>query len=89
MERVTGIEPAFPAWKAGTLAIVLHPRVLHRGTRWTRLTDLQGFNPALLPTELQPHARDFLPSRAAGAHVQRATLRGPHVGTVRFERTSS
>ena len=26
MERVTGIEPASPAWKAGALAIVLHPR---------------------------------------------------------------
>lgn len=25
MERVTGIEPAFSAWKAETLAIVLHP----------------------------------------------------------------
>ena len=27
MERVTGIEPASPAWKAGALAIVLHPRL--------------------------------------------------------------
>ena len=26
MERVTGIEPASPAWKAGALAIVLHPQ---------------------------------------------------------------
>lgn len=26
MERVTGIEPASPAWKAGALAVVLHPR---------------------------------------------------------------
>ena len=26
LERVTGIEPASPAWKAGALAIVLHPR---------------------------------------------------------------
>ena len=25
MEQVTGIEPASPAWKAGALAIVLHP----------------------------------------------------------------
>ena len=25
LERVTGIEPASPAWKAGALAIVLHP----------------------------------------------------------------
>ena len=27
LERVTGIEPASPAWKAGALAIVLHPRL--------------------------------------------------------------
>ena len=27
MEQVTGIEPASPAWKAGALAIVLHPRL--------------------------------------------------------------
>ena len=26
MERVTGIEPASPAWKAGALAVVLHPQ---------------------------------------------------------------
>ena len=26
LERVTGLEPASPAWKAGALAIVLHPR---------------------------------------------------------------
>ena len=26
LERVTGIEPASPAWKAGALAIVLHPQ---------------------------------------------------------------
>ena len=25
MERVTGIEPVYPAWKAGVLAIVLYP----------------------------------------------------------------
>ena len=25
MERVTGIEPVYPAWKAGALADVLHP----------------------------------------------------------------
>ncbi len=25
IKRTTGIEPAFPAWKAGALAIVLHP----------------------------------------------------------------
>ena len=28
MERVTGIEPVYPAWKAGALADVLHP---HKG----------------------------------------------------------
>ena len=30
MERVTGIEPVYPAWKAGALADVLHPQ-----KRWT------------------------------------------------------
>ena len=30
MERVTGIEPVYPAWKAGALANVLHPQI-----RWT------------------------------------------------------
>ena len=28
VERVTGIEPASPAWKAGALAVVLHPQAL-------------------------------------------------------------
>ena len=28
MERVTGIGPAYPAWKAGALAVVLHPQAL-------------------------------------------------------------
>ncbi len=28
LKRTTGIEPAFPAWKAGALAIVLHPHDL-------------------------------------------------------------
>ena len=27
LERVTGIEPVYPAWKAGALADVLHPHV--------------------------------------------------------------
>ena len=26
MERVTGIEPVYPTWKAGALADVLHPQ---------------------------------------------------------------
>ena len=30
LERVTGIEPASPAWKAGALTIVLH---LHKALR--------------------------------------------------------
>ena len=30
LERVTGIEPASPAWKAGALAIVLHPHALRK-----------------------------------------------------------
>ena len=31
MERVKGIEPSYPAWKAGALANVLYPRI--RGIR--------------------------------------------------------
>ena len=31
MERVTGVEPVYPAWKAGALADVLHPH--KRGIR--------------------------------------------------------
>ena len=27
MERVKGVEPSSPAWKAGALAVVLHPRM--------------------------------------------------------------
>jgi hypothetical protein len=26
MERVNGVEPSYPAWKAGALAVVLHPQ---------------------------------------------------------------
>ncbi len=29
LERVMGIEPTRPAWKAGILAIELHPHILH------------------------------------------------------------
>ena len=32
-ERVTGIEPAPPAWKAGALAVELHPQCPHDGSR--------------------------------------------------------
>ena len=28
-KRTTGIEPAFPAWKAGALAVVLHPQSVY------------------------------------------------------------
>src|SRR5918998_3361646 len=31
LERVTGVEPASPAWKAGALAIELHPRARNPG----------------------------------------------------------
>ena len=33
LERVTGIEPAPPAWKAGALAVELHPQVPNDGSR--------------------------------------------------------
>ena len=44
MERVTGIEPASSAWKAATLAIVLHP---HGGTGRFRDSALPVFSRAL------------------------------------------
>ena len=52
LEPHAGIEPAFPAWKAGTLAVVL----VRRGdSGWDRTNGLLGFNQALIPTELQSH----------------------------------
>ena len=51
-EPHAGIEPAFLAWKASTLAIVL----VRRGdSGWDRTSGLLGFNQALVPTELQSH----------------------------------
>ena len=32
LERVTGIEPVYPAWKAGALADVLHPHMVAQGS---------------------------------------------------------
>ena len=52
LEPHAGIEPAFLAWKASTLAIVL----VRRGdSGWDRTSALLGFNQALVPTELQSH----------------------------------
>ena|SRR5699024_4232876 len=54
-KRTTGIEPAFPAWKAGALAVVLHPHntiniMLWRGAESNRRHyELQSY---ALPTEL-------------------------------------
>ena len=49
LEPHAGIEPAFLAWKASTLAIVL----VRRGdSGWDRTSALLGFNQALVPTEL-------------------------------------
>jgi hypothetical protein len=45
-KRTTGIEPAFPAWKAGALAIVLHPHCANRGGG-NRTLDLPGMNRTL------------------------------------------
>jgi hypothetical protein len=39
LERVTGIEPAQPAWKAGTLAVELHPRWWPQDVTRPRLSD--------------------------------------------------
>ncbi len=49
MERVNGIEPSYPAWKAGALTVVLHPLVsLIRGY----------FDPALIPSLGQGEDRE-------------------------------
>ncbi len=49
---MTGIEPASPAWKAGALAIELHPQLLYRinTVRCTllltnKVVGMQGFEP--------------------------------------------
>src|SRR5262249_22226605 len=51
-EPHAGIEPASPAWKAGTLTVVL---VRRGGSCWDRTSGLLGFNQALVPTELKSH----------------------------------
>jgi hypothetical protein len=45
-ERHAGLEPAFPAWRAGTLAVVLMP---HRGSPRTRTPCLLSFGQPLYP----------------------------------------
>ena len=39
-ERVMGIEPTSPAWKAGTLTIMLHPHTVPLGTAFVKLINL-------------------------------------------------
>ena len=55
MERVMGIEPTQPAWKAGILAIELHPHVLN-GTHFI-----------ISQRECQDQSAIFLCMRLAGA----------------------
>ena len=58
MERVTGIEPAFPDWKSGTLAIVLHPHGYCVGPAGIEPA-CAGLQPAANPSQLE--------TRGAGA----------------------
>ena len=50
MERVTGIEPVYPAWKAGALADVLHPQ-----KRWTN----EGCQPTREDRNFKERGEDF------------------------------
>ena len=43
MERVTGIEPASPAWKAGALAVVLHPQIIQENVSLEMIAYWQEF----------------------------------------------
>ena len=43
LERVMGIEPTSPAWKAGALAVVLHPHLLCCFTAEFIIYSLMGF----------------------------------------------
>ena len=56
LERMMRIELTFPAWKAGTLAIVLHPHCAPEGTRTP--------NPLVKSQLLSPYGSPF---RATGA----------------------
>ena len=51
MERVTGIEPVYPAWKAGALADVLHPQI-----RWT---NERGVSPPWEDRNFKERGEDF------------------------------
>lgn len=48
MERVTGIEPVLPAWKADTLAIVLYAQ------KWCHETDLIVFFNSFRESDWRP-----------------------------------
>src|SRR6266536_3512828 len=54
-EPHAGIEPAFPAWKAGTLTVVL---VRQRRSGWNRTSGLPGFNRTLCQLSYRPLRRD-------------------------------
>ena len=41
LERVMGIEPTRPAWKAGALAIVLYPQIPSETNRQPRYNSIQ------------------------------------------------
>jgi hypothetical protein len=54
-ERHAGVEPAFPAWRAGTLTVVLMPQ---RGSPRTRTSRLLNFTQPLFPDELENQRRE-------------------------------
>ena len=52
LERVGGIEPPFPAWKARVLTIIRHPRI--GGARRIRTATVRILSPLSLPLEYRP-----------------------------------
>jgi hypothetical protein len=59
IEPHAGIEPAFPAWKAGTLAVVL---VRHKAIRTSRFPEGSNLTPAVLHTAALPDELENLAS---------------------------
>lgn len=82
---MTGIEPAFPPWKGGTLAIVLHSR----GHSLDRTGVLPLFRRTLIPTELSDLVVGFSGYLAAQVPTVKLTLRAAGEGSCLTHYSSS
>ena len=63
LKRVTGIEPVYPAWKAGALADVLHPQIALPNISDLRARDITiacDFGPLSSPWERLCYAYLFI-----------------------------